>query len=206
MGEERTWKGKHVFFYRACCLSVLLGLIGCLHPVEEWHGRQRLKEAEAFMVQGEYEASVSQSLRVLEANPMSLGDEALFQMGLLYAHPENPGADYGKAIGFFERVVTEFPLSEKRNEARLWLLILKNREEELGQLRRRAKAAEKAAEAKEEKLKLLREELEVREKNLAEERKEIDQLQNRVAELEGQLARLKSVDLTIQEKKRAPIR
>jgi len=227
MGEERTWKGKHVFFCCSCCLIVLLGLIGCLHPVEEWHGKQRLREAESLMGRGDYEASVNETLRVLEAHPVSLGDQALFRMGLSYAHPENPRADYSKAIGCFERILNEFPLSQKRDEARLWLLTLKNKEEELGLLRRKVKAAEKAAEAKEEKLKLLQEELEEGEKKLTEERKEIEQLRNRVAglegekklteerkeieqlrnrvaELEGQLAKLKNVDLTIQEKKRAP--
>ena len=42
---------------------------------------------------GQYEASMEETLRVLEAYPMTLGDRAIFQMGLLYAHPENARAD-----------------------------------------------------------------------------------------------------------------
>jgi polyhydroxyalkanoate synthesis regulator phasin len=200
MGEERAWKRKHVFIRRACCLSVLLGFIGCLPPVKEWQGRQTLREAESLMARGEYEASMDESLRVLEAHPMTLGDRAVFQMGLLYAHPENPRADYEKAILCFERIPREFPLSEKKEEARLWLLTLRAKDE----LRRKVKGVEQAAEAKEKKVKLLQGELEERDKKLMEEQKEIDQLRNRVTELEAQLSKLKNVDLTIEKKKRAP--
>ena len=205
MGEERTWKRKHIFFCRACCLSVLLGFIGCLHPVKEWQGSQNLREAESLMGRGEYEASMHKTLSVLETHPMALGDRALFQMGLLYAHPENPRADHGKAAVCFERILREFPLSEKKDEARLWLLTLRNKEEELGQLRRKVKAVEQAGDAKEKKLKLLQGELEERDKKLSDEQKQIDQLRNRVTELEAQLAKLKNVDLTIEKKKRAPL-
>ena len=201
MGEERAWKRKHVFFCRACCLSALLGLIGCLPPVKEWQGRQNLREAESLMARGDYKASMDETLKVFEAHPMTLGDRALFQMGLLYAHPENSKADYEKAMVCFERILKEFPLSEKKEEASLWLLTLKAKEE----LRRKVKAVEQAAEAKEKKIKLLQGEIEEREKKLVDEQKEIEQLRNRVTELEAQLSKLKNVDLTIEKKKRAPL-
>jgi tetratricopeptide (TPR) repeat protein len=230
MGEEHTWKRKHLFFCCACCLSALFGLIGCIQPAKESQGRQNLKEveslresdrfeasmqqtrqgkqnlreAETLMGSGEYEASMQETLSVLEAHPMTLGDQALFLMGLLNAHPENPQADYDKAIVCFERIIREFPLSEKKEEARLWFLTLRHREEELGQLRMKVKGIEQASEAKEKKLKSLQEELEERERKLTEEQNEIDQLRNRVAELEAQLSKLKNVDLTIEKKKRAP--
>ena len=201
MGEERAWKRKHVFFCRACCLSALLGLIGCLPPVKEWQGRQNLREAESLMERGQYEASMDETLRVLEAYPMTLGDRAVFQMGLLYAHPENARADFDKAILCFERIPREFPLSEKKEEARLWALTLRAKEE----LRRKVKVVEQTAEAKEKKIKLLQSELDGQEKERVAEQKEIDQLRNRVTELEAQLSKLKNVDLTIEKKKRAPL-
>ena len=201
MGEERAWKRKHVFFCRACCLSAFLGFIGCLPSVKEWQGRQNLREAESLMERGQYEASMEETLRVLEAHPMTLGDRAVFQMGLLYAHPENARADSDKAILCFERILREFPLSEKKEEARLWALTLRTKEE----LRRKVKVLEQAAEAKEKKIRHLQGELDGREKALVEEQKEIEQLRNRVTELEAQLSKLKNVDLTIEKKKRAPV-
>jgi len=200
MGQERAGKRKHVFFCRACCLSVLLGFIGCLPPVKEWQGRQSLREAESLMARGEYGASMGEALKVEEAFPMTLGDRAVFQMGLLYAHPENSRADSEKAIACFERVLREFPLSEKKEEARLWLLTLRAKEE----LRRKVKVVEQAGDAKEKKIKLLQGEFDEREKEIVEKQEEIDQLQKRVTELEAQLSKLKNVDLTIEKKKRAP--
>ena len=205
MGEERSWKRKHVFFRRACGLGLVLGFLGCLHPVQEWQGRQNLREAESLMGRSEYEASMTEARKVLEAQPMSLGDQALFQMGLLYAHPENPRADLDKAMACFERILKEFPLSETKEEARLWLLTLRHKDEELGQIQKKVKSLEQAAEAKEKKLKLLQGEFEEREKKLLEEQQEIDQLRKRVTELEAQLSKLKNVDLTIEKKKRAPL-
>lgn len=201
MGAERAGKRKHVFFCRACCLSLLLGFMGCLPPVKEWHGRQSLREAESLMARGEYGASMDEALKVREAFPMTLGDRAVFQMGLLYAHPENSRADYEKAMSCFERILKEFPLSEKREEARLWLLTLRNRQD----LVKKVKGIEQAAESKDKKIKLLQAELEETEKKLTEDQKEIDQLHNRVTELEAQLSKLKNVDLTIEKKKRAPL-
>jgi tetratricopeptide (TPR) repeat protein len=231
MGEKCTWKRKYLFFCCACCLSALFGLIGCVQPVKESQdrqsvkdaefemgsgkfetssqemrqGRQELRDAQSLMGNGEYEAAMQVTLKVLEANPVTLGDQALFQMGLLDANPENPQVDYEKAIVCFERILKEFPTSEKKEEARLWLVTLQHRQEELGKLRAKVKGIEQAAETKDKKLKSLQEELEDREKKLTEGQTEIDQLRNRVIELEAQLSKLKNVDLTIEKKKRAPL-
>jgi hypothetical protein len=212
MGEERAWKGKRVFFCAACCLSMLSGLIGCVHPVKEWHGRHELREAELRMGRGEYEASMQQVGGVLQAHPLLLGDQALFQLGLLYAHPKNPLSDNAEAAVCFKRLLSEYPLSEKREEARLWLLTLKNMKAVSVQLEREAIAAKQAAETaqraveeKELKLKFLKDQLEQREKKLTQEHDEINLLRNRVAELEAQLAKLKNVDLTIEKKKRSKV-
>lgn len=203
MGEERAWKGKHVFFRRAGGLGLLLGFIGCFQPVQHWHGRQSLRESELLMGRSEYAASMAEATKVLESHPARLGDQALFRMGLLYAHPENPQADRIKAMNCFERILKEFPLSERKDEAKLWLLTLRNKDEELGQVRKKLKLMEVAVETREKKLKMLQGELEERDRRLTEEQQDLDQLRSRVAELEAQLSKLKNVDLTIEKKKRA---
>ena len=103
MGEECARKRKHVFICRACCLGVLLSFIGCLPPVKEWQGRQNLREAESLMARGDYKASMDETLKVFEAHPMTLGDRALFQMGLLYAHPENSKEELRRKVKAVEQ-------------------------------------------------------------------------------------------------------
>jgi septal ring factor EnvC (AmiA/AmiB activator) len=155
---------------------------------------------------GDYSASEKKTLGVLEAFPQTLGDEALFQMGLIYSLPKNPNADFEKSKTFFERLVTLHPESSRKEEAAAWLFTLTRMvgsEKETFELQKKVKTLEQTSEARGKKLKQLQEELEDREKEIAEQRDAVSQLQGRVTELESQLAKFKNIDLTIEQKKRA---
>lgn len=206
MGQERSWKGKHFLLCLACSVGLCLGLCGCVHSYKQWRGEQGLGEAKALMSTGHYAASEKRALRVFDAYPHTLGDEALFLMGLIYATPKNPAADYEKSKAFFEKVVTQYPESHRAEEAALWSLTLTRvvtGEKEGSELQKKIRFLEQTSEARGKKLKQLQEELEGRQKELIEHRGEISHLKGRVAELETQLAKFKSIDLTIEQKKRA---
>lgn len=47
-------------------------------------------------------------------------DEALYALGLVYAHGENPKKDYLKALAYFNRLLKEFPRSWRAEEAKIW--------------------------------------------------------------------------------------
>jgi valyl-tRNA synthetase len=205
MGQERSRKGKHVLLCIACCLGIFLWLCGCVHSVRQWQGEQALKEARDLRSTGNYSASEKKTLSVLEAFPQTLGDEALFQMGLIYSLPKNPNADYEKSKTFFEKLVTLYPDSGRKEEAAAWLFALTRmvgNEKETFELQKKVKTLEQASEARGKKLKQLQEELEAREKEIAEHRDAVSQLQGRVTELKSQLAKFKNIDLTIEQKKR----
>ncbi|HEX9911371.1 MAG TPA: hypothetical protein VGA86_10830 [Desulfatiglandales bacterium] len=143
---------------------------------------------------------------MLEAFPKTLGDEALFQMGLIYSHPKNPNADYEKSKTFFEKLVTQYPDSCRTEEATVWLLTLTRivgSERETLELQKKVRTLEQTSEARGKKLKQVQEELEGREQEITEHRDAVSQLQSRVTELESQLAKFKNIDLTIEQKKRA---
>jgi hypothetical protein len=206
MGEEHSRKGKHVLLCIACCVSLFLWLCGCVHSVKQWQGEQTLREAKDLMGMGDYSASEKKTLSVLEAFPRTLGDEALFQMGLLYSLPKNPNADYEKSKTFFENLLTLHPDSGRKEEAAAWLFalnrILGNDKETL-ELQKKARLLEQTSESRGKKLKQLQEELEEREREINEQRDTVSQLEGRVTELESQLAKFKNIDLTIEQKKRA---
>jgi len=190
-----------------------------MHPAKQWQGRQDLRQAEVLMGSGAYEDSMDESLKVLKDHPMTLGAEALFQLGLLYAHPENPRADRGQAVDSFERILREYPLSRRKEEARLWLLTLQNRGVEVKELQWKVNLLEEAAQERENSVVLMQGEinerdgrlreaerkLEAKEKALMEAQKMVDQLNSRVAELEAQLTKFKDVDLTIEQKRRSTV-
>jgi TolA-binding protein len=208
MGQERSREGKHFLLCIACCVSISLWLCGCVHSVKQWQGEQALKEARDLRSTGDYSASEKKTLSVLEAFPQTLGDEALFQMGLIYSLPKNPNADYEKSKAFFENLVTQYPDSSRKEEVAAWLSALTRivgNEKETLELQKKVKTLEQTSEARGKKLKQLQEELEAREKEIADHRDAVSQLQGRVTELESQLAKFKNIDLTIEQKKRATV-
>jgi len=48
-------------------------------------------------------------------------DEALFNLGLIYAHVDNPAKDYKKSQSYFHVLTEQFPDSDFVEEARIWL-------------------------------------------------------------------------------------
>ena len=195
MGREPSRKGKRLFLYAACGLILFLAIPGCLLLPVKWKEEHRLQTAKALMAGGNYEASLKENKEVLRLFPQTLGDRALFQMGLLYAHPENPNSDYKKSLESFQSLIREFPNSDKREEARLWVLVhqeIISKNTDITKLNGRIDFFEKELE-----------------KNKKKGSRRISTLQGRIAELQaqikslkGQMERLKKVDLGIEEKKR----
>jgi chromosome segregation ATPase len=149
-------------------------------------------------------------------------------MGLLYSFPNNPSVDYEKSKAFFERLVTQYPDSSRKGEAAAWVFALNkilDNEKESFELQKRVRLLEQTAELRgkmikqlqeelkdrkkgpaqypEQRLQQLQEEIEDRKREITEYLETVGQLQNRVIELESQLAKFKSIDLTIEQKKRA---
>ncbi|MDD5723563.1 MAG: tetratricopeptide repeat protein [Syntrophales bacterium] len=70
--------------------------------------------------------------RSLEENKKALslsgkkppGDEALFNMGLIYSHYGYSQKDYEKSLGLFKRLVTEYPQSRLVEQAKIWIGVL----------------------------------------------------------------------------------
>jgi hypothetical protein len=227
MGQEHSGKRKYFLLCITGCLSIVLGLCGCVHLLNQWQGEHDLREAKQLMSTGQYSESEKKTLSVLEAFPQTLGDEALFQMGLIYSLPKNPTADYEKSKFFFERLVTQYADSNRKQEAEAWLLalnsIIENEEESL-ELQKKVKLLEQTSESRrkmvrqlqeelkdrkkdtpqhpEKKLKQLQEDLEDSKREITEYLDTVSQLQNRVIELESQLAKFKNIDLTIEQRKR----
>ncbi len=91
---------------------------------KKWQGKQDLAKARALMLNGYYDLSLKNNEEVLGLYPRTLGDKALFQMGLNYAHPKNPKQDYHKAIEYFQNIINEYPESDIRDDAGFWVLFL----------------------------------------------------------------------------------
>lgn len=78
-----------------------------------------------LLAQGDYEGSLKENQRVLSISPDGPpADEAVFNMGLIYAHAGNPKRDYRKAMGFFRKLISEYPQSPLVEQAKVWVGVL----------------------------------------------------------------------------------
>jgi tetratricopeptide (TPR) repeat protein len=177
MGRERARKRQHLFLYFTCFVIIPFAVGGCLHWPKKWQGEQHLVEARHLMTGGNYDAALAENQTILDQYPQSLADQALFMMGQIYAHPENPNNDYQKSLEYFQRIARAYPESELKDDARLWVLIIFqiiDKEKEIQQLNEKIGPLEQTVEI--QKIKLNR--------------------------LQDQLEKLKNIDLKIEEEKR----
>ena len=69
-----------------------------------------------------FEEAVQKNLQILEkASKKKPADEALYNLGLIYAHVDNPAKDYKKSQIYFHVLTKQFPESEFAEEAQIWL-------------------------------------------------------------------------------------
>lgn len=86
--------------------------------VQIFHGQK-------LLAQGDYEGALRENQKAFSASPPSRHlDDALFNMGLIYAHPGNHRKDYGKSIAFFQKLLEDYPQSPRVEEARLLIGML----------------------------------------------------------------------------------
>ena len=203
MGKKQARKRQHILFFVTGFVIIWIGFSGCLKNDSSYLAKQRigsvletggerdLADARSFMTRGLYRESLAKSESVLQQYPRSLGDQALLNIGLVYANPANPQADDRKSIEYFQRLTGEHPESTLKAEAESWILVLQDRiqkNKKISQLTDKIDALKKAGKGEDDEYN----EMQVK----------IDELQIQVKELKNQIHGLKSVDIRIEEKKR----
>jgi len=206
MGTKQIGKRKYLFLHLACLGLLPFVIFGCLHFSKELQGQQLLDEGMDQMAGGQYEASMAKNLTVLNNYPHSLADQALFQIGLLYAHPQNPDRNYEKSLGSLNNILNGFPESRLRHQAQLWVLFIGDvidKEQKIGILNSNNASLERIVKQQKIEINILQKKIETQkndalivslEKTVDEQKKEINQLLD-------QIEKLKRVDLGIEEKK-----
>lgn len=154
--------------------------------------KRDLELADNLTRQSDYEGALKAYDGVLKHCPKDApGDSALFHMGVIWAHPDNPGRDYGKALASFRRLSADFPASPFTHQARAWVGVLEARlqcedriktlDDEIDRLMRRLNSSTDEATALSTRLNALKEEYRI---------------------LKAKIHALKEIDIGIEEKKR----
>jgi tetratricopeptide (TPR) repeat protein len=115
--------------------------------IEEWEQtREPFLLSQKLLAEGNYEGALKENQRILSLSGQNPpGDEALFNIGLIHAHPGNTKKDYGKSLTLFRRLIKEYPQSPCFEQAKIWVGILQDNEklsrsiEELSQVLEKSK-------------------------------------------------------------------
>jgi DNA repair exonuclease SbcCD ATPase subunit len=178
---------------------------GCVPFHTKPEGEQRLEMARSLMSEEAFEASLRESQKVLRRHPQTHGDGALFQMGLIYLHPQNPNSDYQKSLQYFQRLTREFPGSDLRSEAQIWIFVLQKlseKEKDIEALNEIWNLKEKELTERQEEIIDLRDQVETLQDQTKSLRSQTRKLDQQIKDLKKQIEQLKEIDLGIEEKRR----
>ncbi len=182
MGKKRTGKGKYLFIYLACFLTVGSWMCGCytfpkkqINFPEKYQGEQQLIRAKNSLARRDFSGASKKAEDILSRFAKTHSSEALFLLGLIYAHPDNPQSNLKKSSRYFKKLMAKNGFSESiiKDEVIVLTACLKKMIE---------KEDNKTMSAK--------------------QRVQIGDLNRQIKQLKNQIKKLKEIDLGIEEKKR----
>ncbi len=130
MGRKRNRIWQYLHLSIACIIFTSIAGCAALKALEaKREARRSLFTAQRLFDQGDYEGSLKENQKVLSFyGDVPPGDEALFNMGIIYAHYEYPKRDYQKSLDHFKRLVSLFSRSPFSGQAKIWIGILQENE------------------------------------------------------------------------------
>ncbi len=179
MGRERNRTGKYVYLSIAGMIFISLMSCALLKEIKaKREASESLVTAQKLLDQGDCAGSLKENQKVLSLyDTVPPGDEALFNMGLIYAHYGYSERDYKKSLDLFRRLVKVFPRSPLAGQAKIWIEILQENER-------------------------LNRETEESNKVIKKSQQENDRLKKEIGELNKAIRKSKQVDIEIDEKKK----
>lgn len=103
-------------FFIVCFVTTSALICGC----SPFQIKSSFKEANDYVSQGSYIASLDKYEQILEKYPEA-GDRVLFEMGMVYAYPSNWQKDYHKALKCFQKLIKDFPGSDYRHASEVMI-------------------------------------------------------------------------------------
>ncbi len=132
MGRKRSGTRKQIYF----CVAVLIFLspLACslsktmstkMVDVSGDEARANLVLGKTYLARGEYGSALKENEKVISLAGKDIPvDQALFYIGLIYAHPANSARDYGKSMILFRRLIKNYPGSPLVEQAKTMVGLL----------------------------------------------------------------------------------
>jgi tetratricopeptide (TPR) repeat protein len=166
---------------------------------EKREAREYFLTAQNLLDQGDYEGSLKENQKILSLyGNVPPGDEALFNMGLIYAHYGYPERDYKRSLDLFKRLVKVFPQSPLAGQAKIWIEIIQDNE----RLNRGVGELDKSLKKSQQDNERLNREIGELDKSLKKSQQENEKLNRKIDELNKTIKKSKQVDIEIDEKKK----
>jgi hypothetical protein len=177
MGRKYSRQRQHFFLYIACCLSLLLVAAGCTLLYNPGEEEKLLLQTESSSDSIDIAQYMAYWRDMLERFPNTRGDQALYAIGLAYAYPKNPDANYETSMNMFKTLIEKYPESVFTTKAKILTSILE-----------RSIKEKKEMDKKNKEIIMLKNELKSQDK--------------KISDLLNQIEGLKEIDLGIEEEKR----
>jgi hypothetical protein len=185
---------------RSSALLGLLLLTSCTTIPQSFEGSPREKaltpsrdpfeRSKALVAERSYEEAYKENQRIL-AEGKGAADVALFNMGMVSAHPFNPRKNYPRALASFRTLLNEHPQSSLREQAQLWIQLIEEQH----------KVAQEKQKVLEEKQKLVEERRAlIRERELLNREREV--LSQEREKLKYTVEKSRQVDIDIEKRRR----
>lgn len=113
------------FKFCICLIMAPMLLSGCSHFNDGRRVNTTFAEANDLFHQGSYTASLDKYSEIIEKYPAK-ADRALFEMGILHAHPKNQQKDYQKSLECFQKLIKDYPGSEYRQNSEMMIFNITN--------------------------------------------------------------------------------
>ena len=113
------------FKFCICLIMAPMLLSGCSHFNDGLQAKKTFAEANDLFHQGSYTASLDKYSVIIEKYPAK-ADRALFEMGILHAHPKNQQKDYQKSLECFQKLIKDYPGSEYRQNSEMMIFNIRN--------------------------------------------------------------------------------
>jgi hypothetical protein len=154
--------------------------------------RDALASGHDLLLRGDFPGSLKafEGVSIL-AKGQPPADEAVYNIGLVYAHPQNSQKDRGKAILSFNRILSDFPTSPWAEEARIWVDVLNEAEASRQELERSKQIIEKS-----------KQEVEYGRQALEKSRQELENSRQEIDKIKQIVEKSKQIDIEIEQKRR----
>jgi TolA-binding protein len=115
---------------KAIMLFTLILLSGCAPLGILTDSMIDFRDAGVLVEENKFQKALSAYNKIVtETAPSALAADALYETGLVHAHPDNPKQDYAKAVRAFEQFVKHYSDHKRAAEARIWISSLKTVQE-----------------------------------------------------------------------------